>query len=262
MHLVMSKRPAMVWAASHNTQTWMRYIVPFRGWLASLSLHTLHVLLQRRPAWMVCLASICFDVMFLLSYCMQTIRMSDAIRHPGLLQQVVAHIFALCLPLLLGTALPAFSCYSLHSSLILWLVRVPMRMQLSTSSKRIRCQNQTMQMDDLHVSCLQVCVPLAPWAMRAGARETIYFNPKDTNVAIVTCGGLCPGLNDVVQGLVRKLEDYGVPEGNILGIRCAEHPLSLTAFSSALSVNLNVGLHDRAWDQLFRMHCHCVAVLF
>ena len=68
--------------------------------------------------------------------------------------------------------------------------------------------------------CVQVCIPLAPWAMRAGARETIYFNPKDANVAIVTCGGLCPGLNDVVQGLVRKLEDYGVPEGNILGIRC------------------------------------------
>lgn len=47
------------------------------------------------------------------------------------------------------------------------------------------------------------------------------------NVAIVTCGGLCPGLNDVVQGLVRKLEDYGVPDGNIMGIRCAI-PLELT----------------------------------
>lgn len=67
---------------------------------------------------------------------------------------------------------------------------------------------------------LQVCVPLPAWGIRAGARETIYFNPAETNVAIVTCGGLCPGLNDVVQGLVRKLEDYGVPEGNILGIRC------------------------------------------
>ena len=66
---------------------------------------------------------------------------------------------------------------------------------------------------------LQVCVPLPAWGIRAGARETIYFNPAETNVAIVTCGGLCPGLNDVVQGLVRKLEDYGVPEGNILGIR-------------------------------------------
>lgn len=72
---------------------------------------------------------------------------------------------------------------------------------------------------DVQTNLDEVCVPLAPWALRAGARETIYFNPKDTNVAIVTCGGLCPGLNDVVQGLVRKLEDYGVPEGNILGIK-------------------------------------------
>ena len=35
----------------------------------------------------------------------------------------------------------------------------------------------------------------------------------------MTCGGLCPGLNDVVQGLVNKCTDYGVPEGNIIGIR-------------------------------------------
>lgn len=40
------------------------------------------------------------------------------------------------------------------------------------------------------------------------------------HAAVVTCGGLCPGLNDVVQGLVSKLTDYGVPEGNIIGIRC------------------------------------------
>jgi len=40
------------------------------------------------------------------------------------------------------------------------------------------------------------------------------------------CGGagLCPGLNDVVQGIVRKLEDYGVPDGNILGIRSVPPP--------------------------------------
>jgi 6-phosphofructokinase len=37
--------------------------------------------------------------------------------------------------------------------------------------------------------------------------------------AIVTCGGLCPGLNDVVQNLVYTLADYGVPEDQILGIR-------------------------------------------
>lgn len=37
--------------------------------------------------------------------------------------------------------------------------------------------------------------------------------------AVVTCGGLCPGLNDVVQGLVSKLSDYGVPDGNVVGIK-------------------------------------------
>lgn len=68
---------------------------------------------------------------------------------------------------------------------------------------------------------MQVCVPLPPWAVRAGARENIFYNPTEVQAAIVTCGGLCPGLNDVVQGIVNKLSDYGVPDGNILGIKCA-----------------------------------------
>ena len=72
---------------------------------------------------------------------------------------------------------------------------------------------------DLYIYCVQVCVPLPPWAMRAGAREKVYFDPRHCQAAIVTCGGLCPGLNDVVQGIVKKLEDYGVPEGNIHGIK-------------------------------------------
>ena len=71
----------------------------------------------------------------------------------------------------------------------------------------------------MEASMEQVCIPLPTWAYRAGARETIYMNPKEVKVAIVTCGGLCPGLNDVVQGIVNKCTDYGVQEGNILGIR-------------------------------------------
>ena len=110
----------------------------------------------------------------------------------------------------------------------------------------------------LEASIDQLCIPLPTWAYRAGARETIFMNPKDTKIAskfyliiiyhsywqyaiiasisigaydlitffsrislfaVVTCGGLCPGLNDVIQGLVNKSTDYGVPEGNILGIR-------------------------------------------
>eukprot|EP01025_Chloroclados_australasicus_P013305 TRINITY_DN16286_c0_g1_i1.p1 TRINITY_DN16286_c0_g1~~TRINITY_DN16286_c0_g1_i1.p1 ORF type:complete len:540 (+),score=59.24 TRINITY_DN16286_c0_g1_i1:180-1799(+) len=60
---------------------------------------------------------------------------------------------------------------------------------------------------------------LPPWAIRSGPRGTIYYEPEKVNAAIVTCGGLCPGLNDVVQNIVYTLTSYGVPEENILGIR-------------------------------------------
>jgi len=53
---------------------------------------------------------------------------------------------------------------------------------------------------------------------RAGAREKIFFDPETTRAAIVTCGGLCPGINNVIRALVMELEhNYGVP--HVLGIR-------------------------------------------
>ena len=39
----------------------------------------------------------------------------------------------------------------------------------------------------------------------AGPRERIYFEPSKVRCGIVTCGGLCPGLNDVIRGLVMLL---------------------------------------------------------
>ncbi len=45
----------------------------------------------------------------------------------------------------------------------------------------------------------------------AGARKKIYFDPSKTRAGIVTCGGLCPGLNDVIRALVLELTRlYGV----------------------------------------------------
>ena len=53
---------------------------------------------------------------------------------------------------------------------------------------------------------------------KAGPREKIYFNPKHVNAGICTCGGLCPGLNDVIRAIVRCLYNrYGVRRIN--GIR-------------------------------------------
>jgi 6-phosphofructokinase 1 len=57
-----------------------------------------------------------------------------------------------------------------------------------------------------------------PTFERAGPREKIFHDPSWTRAAIVTAGGLCPGLNTVIKGLVEILEfDYGVK--NIFGIR-------------------------------------------
>jgi len=70
----------------------------------------------------------------------------------------------------------------------------------------------------------------------AGARKNLFFHPPETRVGIVTCGGLCPGLNDVIRSLFFETHDaYGVKE--VLGFRWGyqgldpEHgaePLTLT----------------------------------
>jgi len=52
----------------------------------------------------------------------------------------------------------------------------------------------------------------------AGPRKKIFFNPETTRAAIVTCGGLCPGINNVIQGIVRMLNfQYGIK--TIYGVR-------------------------------------------
>jgi len=46
---------------------------------------------------------------------------------------------------------------------------------------------------------------------KAGPREKIYFDPSKLKCGIVTCGGLCPGLNDVIRSIVLSLfHHYGV----------------------------------------------------
>jgi 6-phosphofructokinase 1 len=53
---------------------------------------------------------------------------------------------------------------------------------------------------------------------KAGPRQQLYFDPLRTRAAIVTCGGLCPGLNNVIRSVTRELRrSYGVT--SLLGIR-------------------------------------------
>lgn len=60
---------------------------------------------------------------------------------------------------------------------------------------------------------------------RAGPRQLNYFDGKDVAAGIVTCGGLCPGMNNVIRGLVLQLwHAYGVRR--VLGFRYGFRGLS------------------------------------
>ncbi|HSO85779.1 MAG TPA: ATP-dependent 6-phosphofructokinase [Draconibacterium sp.] len=71
----------------------------------------------------------------------------------------------------------------------------------------------------------------------AGPRAKLFFDPAKTRAGIVTCGGLCPGLNDVIRSLYLELNHaYGVNE--VFGFRagyqgldpdCTLEPVVLTS---------------------------------
>lgn len=75
-----------------------------------------------------------------------------------------------------------------------------------------------------------------PYMELAGPREKIYFDPSKVKCGIVTCGGLCPGLNDVIRAIVLSLfyhyrvkTVFGFPYGyEGLTYRYGHTPLELT----------------------------------
>jgi len=64
---------------------------------------------------------------------------------------------------------------------------------------------------------LQESQPLPNFEL-AGPRRQIFFDPSKLKCALVTCGGLCPGLNDIIRSVVLELH-YGYGVSNIFGIR-------------------------------------------
>ena len=92
---------------------------------------------------------------------------------------------------------------------------------------------------------LKTCKKL-PAFEKAGARQKIFHHPEATRAAIITCGGLCPGLNNVIKGLVNVLEqDYGVRD--ILGIRYGYK--GLTKKSTHEPIPLNSAVVDEIHKQ-------------
>ena len=73
---------------------------------------------------------------------------------------------------------------------------------------------------DVHQTCVIDEEAAAPAFLLAGPRKEIAMDPQLSRAAIVTCGGLCPGLNTVVREVVMCLKRqygvehvYGVPAG-------------------------------------------------
>jgi len=72
---------------------------------------------------------------------------------------------------------------------------------------------------------------------RAGPREKIFFNPESTRAAIVTCGGLCPGINNVIRSITLEL----LMQYKILSVAGYRYGLKGIADSSIASVPLTPG---------------------
>jgi 6-phosphofructokinase 1 len=70
----------------------------------------------------------------------------------------------------------------------------------------------------------------------AGPREKIYFDPSKLKCGIVTCGGLCPGLNDVIRAIVLGLfYHYGVK--TVFGFRYGYEGLTYRYGHAPLELN-------------------------
>ena len=85
----------------------------------------------------------------------------------------------------------------------------------------------------------------------AGPREKIFFEPVGLTCGIVTCGGLCPGLNDVIRSVVHTLlRQYGV--SRVLAFPYGYAGLSLAAPRPPLELTLDVvdRLHEQGGTYL------------
>ena len=77
----------------------------------------------------------------------------------------------------------------------------------------------------------------------AGPRNRVFYDVTTLHAGIVTCGGLCPGLNNVIQGLVTQLSrGYGVRQ--IFGFKHGYEGLVAAAPPVALTPESVSGIHS------------------
>ncbi|MEW5894738.1 MAG: ATP-dependent 6-phosphofructokinase [Candidatus Omnitrophota bacterium] len=86
--------------------------------------------------------------------------------------------------------------------------------------------------------CKAGCIQ-PPAFQEAGPRKKIYFNSKDVVAGMLTAGGLCPGLNDVIRTIVMQLTyEYGVKK--IYGFRYGYEGISSKRHDDPMILNPQV----------------------
>src|SRR4249920_2054235 len=78
----------------------------------------------------------------------------------------------------------------------------------------------------------------------AGPRAKLFFDPKQTRAGIVTCGGLWPGLNNVIRSLFLELH-YGYGVAEVLGFRGGYSGLDHGAEPVKITPQFVDGIHQR-----------------
>jgi 6-phosphofructokinase 1 len=73
----------------------------------------------------------------------------------------------------------------------------------------------------------------------AGPRTKIFFDPSKLKCGIVTCGGLCPGLNDVIRAIVMALF-YHYKVNTVFGFRYGYEGLTYRHGHTPLELNPNL----------------------
>ena len=100
------------------------------------------------------------------------------------------------------------------------------------SSKRTHCVNDSLRVPER----IEIGADPGHQFEVAGPRAKLFFEAKKTRAGIVTCGGLCPGLNNVIRSLFLELY-YGYGVTDVLGFRggykgldpdCGVEPVPIT----------------------------------
>ncbi len=122
----------------------------------------------------------------------------------------------------------------------------PMAKMLDERSWSVHWVDETdrVLLDDTRAMAGARGVPVAelPAFEPSGPRSSLYFEPSTVRAGIVTCGGLCPGLNNVVRGLVIELLDrYGIAE--VIGFRNGYRGLTAEGAEDAISLTVDL-VHD------------------